>query len=272
MSDKVIEVTRDDAARVSTITMVRTDKLNALDDELRNQLSAALASCMPDDGTRVVVLRGSGRAFSVGADVSPGRYISDHGAEADRLRLMGQIVNRCLEIWDAPKPVIAQVHGYCIGIATIYCACCDLVIAAEDAVFGWPKLPLGAGLIGPAWAWSVGMRKAKELSYQVGSELSGLEAERLGFANAAYPVDELDARVAGLAASIARTPADLLRIKKEAFNTAADRQGFREGLKQSAAWDALAHTCASVDETRQLIADLGLKGAIEEFRNPGGLT
>jgi enoyl-CoA hydratase len=251
---------------VRRLVLDRSDKLNAFDQGLRERFTDGLRGAMEDRSVSVVVISGEGRAFSVGADVRPGNYAGEATAEDDRIRLLEGTMKRFLEVWEAPKPVIAQVHGYCLGIATVLCACCDLVVAAEDAVFGWPKLPLGAGMIGPTWAWSVGIHKAKELSYQVGSEVTGAEAARLGFANAAVPASELESYTDDLAARIARTPADLLRIKKEAINGVANRAGFRETIHQAASWDALAHECASVDATRALIGEHGVKGAIAHFR------
>jgi enoyl-CoA hydratase len=106
---------------------------------------------------------------------------------------------------------------------------------------------------------------AKELSFQVASEVSGAEAARLGFANHSHPAVELATAVRGLAERIARTPPDLLRIKKEAINGVANRAGFRETLMQAPLWDALAHTSRSVDGTRALINERGIKGAIAHY-------
>lgn len=259
-----VRVTRGTGSAVATIHLDRGEKLNAFDDALRDGLSRALAETMDDPEVAVVILRGEGRAFSVGMDVSPGRYLGN-GAEASRLRLDDQVVTRALELWDAPKPIIAQVHGWCLGIATILCLCCDVTVVASDARIGWPKLPLGAGMIGPTWASAVGISRAKELSFQVGSELSGAEAARIGFANAAHAPDDLESEVMALASRIARTPGDLLRIKKAAINAVAERQGFRESLRAAASWDALSHTCESIDATRALIAEHGMKGAIATF-------
>ena len=255
---------------VSTLTLNRPEKLNAFSPELRTEFTAQLRAAIADPRTSVLIVRGAGRAFSAGADIRPGSYASDQVAAEDRVHLLESTIERFLEVWDAPKPVIAQVHGPCMGIANILCACCDIVVAADDATFGWPKLPLGAGMIGPAWAWRVPVNKAKELSYQVGSEVSGIEAARLGFANASHPAVELEQRVRALSVSIARTPSDLLRIKKEAINGVANRAGFRETLMQAPLWDALAHSSRSVDVTRQLILDRGIKGAIAHFRGDDG--
>src|SRR5690606_3247329 len=150
-------------------------------------------------------------------------------------------------------------------IAVALCSCADLVVVAEDATIGWP-LPLGGGVLGPAMALHIGVRKAKELSFLPMSALTGREAAELGWANRAVPAGELRAHVAALAAQIARTPAGLLRIKKEAINAAYDRAGFRDAVRASATYNALAHTDPGVEEVRQVLRERGVKGAGEFYR------
>ena len=133
-----------------------------------------------------------------------------------------------LRLWDVPKPVIVKVHGHCLGMhATILCNLADIVVVADDARIGWPKLPMGGGVISPTWVWHVGMHRAKEYSYQIGTELSGVEAAAAGFANRSVPAADLDSVVMAMATSThAIVPADLLRLKKEALNHVHNARGF----------------------------------------------
>ena len=214
---------------------------------------------------RCIVIRGEGRAFSVGFDVDRGAQ-DLHGRERRRRSRTGSglrgIVDRWLEVWRCPKPVIAAVHGYCMGLATQLAVCCDLTVVADDAVIGWPSLPLGGGLLAPVSLWLIGPKKAKELSYIAGSRLTGAEAAALGWANYAVPADDVVARATELAERVAKTPPDLLKLKKYALNRIMDIQGFSEAVTFGAEWDAIAHDSQGLVEISAKVEELGVKEAI----------
>src|SRR5690606_19626412 len=126
----------------------------------------------------------------------------------------------------------------------------------------WPSLPIGGGLIGTMWTWLIGPKKAKEMSFIAGSELSGKEAHSWGWANRAVPEADLEAETLAMAQAIAATPADLLRIKKLAINRIMDLQGFRTAAQFGAEWDAIAHFSPGAQQMSQRIRDMGLRGAI----------
>jgi enoyl-CoA hydratase len=256
---------------VATITMNRPEKLNAMSRPLIDGVMASFQKGFEDPAVKVLVLKGNGRAFCAGADLSPtGTTI--HGPESvplDAARITDN-VERWLRVWHGPKPVIAQVHGFCMGGGAHLASFADIIVTAENAVIGWPKLPVGGAFISPVWMWFVGARKAKELSFVIGNEMSGAEAQELGWANHAVPADELDAFVLKMARRIALVPADVLRIKKEAINHCLDAQGFSNAVRQTGPWDALAHASPGVDRLRAEIREIGMKKAIEWF-NEGGL-
>ena len=259
--------------RLGWIVLNRPEKLNAINPELFDGFSTALAAHLADDRVRCILIRGEGRAFSVGFDVDRGAdYVKERGGRVHALDdwiELRAIVDRWLDVWRAPKPVIAVVHGYCMGLATQLAVCCDLTVVAEDAVIGWPSLPLGGGLLSPVSLWLIGVKKAKELSYIAGSRLSGAEAAALGWANHAVPADEVVARATALAERVARTPPDLLRLKKHALNRVLDVQGFSETVTFGAEWDAIAHDSEGMAAISAKVRELGLKGAIEWFEREG---
>jgi enoyl-CoA hydratase len=259
---------RTPAPHILEIVLNRPDKLNALNLALREQLRDAIASLSRDKDIRVAVLTGAGRAFCVGADVTPQTGHEDESAEDDRRRLLDNSLELFLDIWRAPIPVIAKVNGFCMGVGTILVNCCDIVLIAEDAVVGWPVLPLGGGMVSPTWVWHVGIHKAKEMSYQIASRMSGTEAAACGFANYAVPRSELDTRVDEIASNIARVPRDLLTLKKEALNQVWGRLGYEEAVKIGAAYDALAHTTSGVQEVRDMRDRIGLKATIAAWSSP----
>jgi enoyl-CoA hydratase len=248
--------------RIGTITLNRPEKMNAFNAQMLEDFACALDVAQRDDSVRVVIVRGAGRAFSVGYDISPGEFSPhDHTISEDR-EWLERAIALWLRVWDFPKPVIAQVHGYCVAGATMLAICCDITLVAEDASIRWPALPIGGGLIGPMWTWSVGPKKAKEMSYIAGSEMSGAEAFSLGWANRCVPAAALEEQTQLMARLIARTPADLLRLKKQAINRVMDVQGFRTVSAFSAEWDSIAHYSEGAAGMAAKIRELGLKGAI----------
>ncbi|HMG45470.1 MAG TPA: enoyl-CoA hydratase-related protein [Acidimicrobiales bacterium] len=250
---------------VATLTLNRPAKRNALDDRMIHLLLEGVDELARDPAAKVIVVRGAGPSFCAGADMSGAAGGPDRGALDDRNHMLDERYGQFLRLWDAPKPVIAQVHGHCLGIAVALCSCADLVVVADDATVGWP-LPLGGGVIGPAMALYVGLRRAKELSFVPMSSLTGREAAELGWANRSVPAAELDATVAGLAAQIARVPSGVLRMKKEAINAVYERAGFREAVRSSASFNALAHTDPDLDEVRAVLRERGVKGAGAYFQ------
>lgn len=253
---------------VRQIVLNRPEKLNAITPDMWCALDRVFADADADADTRVVLLRGAGRAFTAGNDLHQ-RATKVTDVVADRNRILSKI-DTCLRLWSMPKPVIVQIHGHCHGLGSLMGNCADLVYVSDDATIGWPVLPLGGGLISPSWSWLVGHRKAKELSFRVGSTMSGVEAHRLGFANDVFPAATVAEETLNIAREIARVPADLLAIKKQANNQVMERMGFSESMRMGAMFDALAHHGDGVTESRARIKELGIKGAQEWYRTGGG--
>jgi len=262
----VVEGTRE--GRIGWITFRRPEKLNALNPAAFDEFSAELARMEADEEVRCIIIRGEGRAFSVGYDVDTETEELRGGERRTALEdweHLRENIERWLDVWRCPKPVIAAVHGYCMGLATQLAVCCDLTVVAKDAVIGWPSLPLGGGLLSPVTCWLVGPKKAKELSFIAGSRMSGEEATALGWANYATEPDEVMEVARSLAQKIARTPPDLLKLKKLALNRLMDLMGFSETIKAGAEFDAIAHDAPGLVAIDEKVRELGLKGAIAWF-------
>jgi enoyl-CoA hydratase len=253
------------ADKVGWLVLDRPEKLNAFNSDLLREFTEALNALAADDRVSVIVLRGEGRAFSVGYDVAGGKDYSGRVRALDDWLSLRSKIDTWLDVWRCPKPVIAAVHGYCMGGATMLAVCCDLTVVAKDAVIGWPSVPLGAGLLSPVSAWLIGPKKAKELSYIVGSRMSGEEAADWGWANYAVAAAEVNDRALALARRISKTPVELLQVKKRALNRVMDMQGFSEAIMFGAEFDAIAHDSVSVEETTAQIERDGLKQTIRYF-------
>jgi enoyl-CoA hydratase len=249
------------------IILNRPEKLNALNTQLMDEIDDALNKMELNDQVKVIIIKAEGKGFSVGYDLDPSDYIRRKPlpVDVDRKRLQRNI-ERWFKIWEYPKPVISQVHGYCIAGGTQLALLCDLTIVAEDASFGVPSLPVGAGYIAPFWNWFIGPKKAKEVAFRPGSKISGKEAVDLGMANYAFKFDELEEKTKEIALDIARVPADFLLIEKLAINRQMEIRGFKTSLLNSAEWDTLSHSSEGVKYWTGKIRELGLKEAIKLYQ------
>lgn len=261
------------ADRIAYITLNRPEKLNALNEEVYADFARAFEAFERDADVRVGILRGRGRAFCSGYDLSPSGEIQSFDARHpsaldDRDRLHHQH-ETWVRMWNSPKPVVAQVHGFMFAGGLIPPTFCDIVMVGEETVIGWPRLPIGGGWIGPMWSWFIGPRRAKEMSMRAGSRMTGRQAAEWGYANHAVPESQLESATREMAIEMARLPAVVLKAKKMAINRQFDLKGFQAAIAMGAEWDALVHTDPSVEKLRGWIRELGFKGAIARFESEG---
>ena len=268
----LVEQSQEDG--IGWLTLNRPEKLNALSSVLLTEFDSAFADLADSDDVRCIIIRGEGRAFSVGYDLAPENnlFADPDGGRIRSFtdwRFLRSTIDRWLRVWRCPKPVIGAVHGYCMGGATQLAVCCDLTVVASDTVIGWPMLPIGGGLLAPTSEWLIGPKRAKEMSFIVGNKFSGEEAAAWGWANRSVPPEDLLDTVRGMARKIAKVPPEVMMIKKRALNRIMDLQGFAESLYFGAEFDAIAHDsdgCASLAEQ---LEELGLKEAIKAYHGDG---
>src|SRR6201996_2565110 len=202
MTDEPILLTDDPAPHVRRITLNRPNKRNALSNALRGEIFRALDEGDRDPEVRVMIIRGAGPCFSSGYDPPGPAPLPCHtaGGQGSWAR---HVVEGCFRVWDLAKPVIAQVHGWCLAGGSELAVACDLVYVAEDAQIGYPPVRTMSPPDNHYHAWIIGMRAAME-QMLTGDAMDGLEAVRLGFANRAYPAAELEAAVLAMAERIAQ--------------------------------------------------------------------
>ena len=251
---------------ISWIVLNRPEAANALSRTLLDEFSAALET-LKTEGGAVIGIRGSGRGFCAGMDLGQygGAAAIDPVADADRLN---RNVARWLAIWDHPKPVIAAVHGYCSGVAAQLCVFADITIVADDVRIAEPGVPIGGGFIAPTWVAQVGAKRAKEFAFVPGNSIDGLTAVEWGWANHCVPAARLIEASEALAARIAQIAPDVLRVKKQSINRAAEAAGFRTALSGIAEMDALLHLAPSVLAVRERMAREGLKPVLADYKGP----
>jgi enoyl-CoA hydratase len=238
---------------VRRLTLNRPDKRNALHNALRRELFDALERADRDEAVRVVVLRGAGACFSAGYDLASNVAKDQpwHTAGGDG-NWPRHVVEGWFKIWDLAKPVIAQVHGWCLAGGSELAAACDLVYVAEDAQLGYPPVRLMSPPDMQFHPWLAGMRNAMELML-TGDSVSGSEAVRMGLANRAFPAAELEAAVLGVAERVAKIPTDLQQLNKRSVHRAMDVMGVRAAIRAGTELQALGfHQRSSREYLKEL--------------------
>jgi enoyl-CoA hydratase len=233
-------------AHVRRLTMNRPEKRNALSNDLRRELFAALETADCDPQIRVIVIRGAGECFSAGYDLSAegARQSLPFHTAAGAGQWARHVVEGCFRIWDLAKPVIAQVHGWCLAGGSELAAACDLMYVAENAQIGYPPVRSMSPPDNQFHAWYCGLRPAMEMML-TGDAIDGREAVRVGFANRAFPADSLEAEVLAVAARIAKIPTDVQQMNKRSVHRAMEIMGLRAAVRAGAEIQALALTTES---------------------------
>lgn len=241
----------DPAPFVRRLTLNRPEKRNALSNALRGAIFAALEAADADEAVRVTVIRGAGPCFSSGYDLA-GTGDLPYPTAGGQGQWARHVVEGCFRMWDLAKPVIAQVHGWCLAGGSELAVACDLVYVAEDAQIGYPAVRTMAPPDNQYHAWLMGMRAAME-AMLTGDAIDGREAVRLGFANRAFPVADLEAAVLDVAARIAKVDPQLAQLNKRAVHRQMEAMGMRAGLRAGADLHALGwHTPASREYAKKL--------------------
>ncbi|MEE9284272.1 MAG: crotonase/enoyl-CoA hydratase family protein [Dehalococcoidia bacterium] len=255
----------DNREGVLHLTLNRPEKLNALTPQLLEELLDALHQAQTDPDVGPIVIKGAGRAFCSGWDITPSADRSAAGEKSIRADIdeMAGRSGRWSELWNLNKPIIAQVHGYCLGGGTDLAMHCDLIIAAEDAQFGYPAVRSMGTPASHMWTYMVGPQWAKRLLL-TGDSVDGKTAERIGLVLKAVPADRLEDEVQAVAGNMAKVPYDLLVANKAICNKAIDLMG-RTLLQQLALeGDAIAHRSPAAIEFSRMAKRQGLKAALAD--------
>jgi enoyl-CoA hydratase len=249
--------------KVRRITLNRPEKRNALDNRLRGELFQALEEADRDAEVGVSIVRGAGSCFSSGYDLGQDvRVDQPYYTAAGDGGWSRHVVEGWLHIWDLRKPVVAQVHGYCLAGGSELATACDLVYVAEDAQIGYPPVRLMSPPDMQFHPWLVGMRQAMELML-TGDAINGSEAARIGFANRAFPAEELEERVLAIAERVARIPTDLQQLNKRSVHRAMEIMGMRTAVRAGTEIQALGFHTPSTLEYLKSFAE-GVTRALDE--------
>ncbi|RDH77218.1 enoyl-CoA hydratase [Mycolicibacterium moriokaense] len=265
---------------VATITLNRPDALNTIVPPMPDEVEAAVTLADRDPAVKVIVLRGAGRAFSGGYDFGGG---FEHWGESmntdgewdpgkDFVFTTARATSptqKFMSIWRASKPVIAQVHGWCVGGASDFALSADIVIASDDAVIGTPYARMWGAYLSGMWMYRLSFAKAKWHSL-TGEPLTGREAADIELINESVPFERLEARVAEVAAMLSRIPLSQLQAQKLIVNQAYENMGLASTQTLGVILDGLMRNTPEALQFVDMAASQGVRAVIEKRDGPWG--
>jgi enoyl-CoA hydratase len=257
------------------ITLVRPKTHNAITQLMLEELEHALWAADDDQRVHCVILRGEGRSFCSGYDLTalPSRK-TDSGLRTGRshdddIWLIERNNRRIRVLWEMHKPSIAQVHGACLAGGTDLAMACDMVIAANDARFGFPAARALGALPNNLWMYHCGPQWAKRLQL-TGDAVSGEDAAKIGLALKSVPAEKLEDEVEGVADRLALIDPDLLAANKRITNLSMEMMGAQVLQRLAAENDARAHRAPAVRNWVRDSREHGVREALKRRDAPFG--
>jgi enoyl-CoA hydratase len=265
---------------IATITLNRPAALNTIVPPMPDEIEAAVAAAVRDTAVKVIVLRGAGRSFCGGFDFGSGfhhwdEHITTEGEWDPGKDFMFATApalaptQKFMSLWRSPKPVIAQVHGWCVGGGSDYALCADLVIASDDARIGTPYSRMWGAYLSGMWLYRLGLTRAKEFAL-TGKPLSGREAADCGLINKAVPFADLESAVRRTALQLASIPLSQLSAMKLIVNQAYENMGLAATQTLGPILDGLMRNTPDAKQFIELARAQGVKAAVERRDGPFG--
>jgi enoyl-CoA hydratase len=291
MADILYEVT----SRVARLTLNRPERGNGITRPLLEELERLVERADLDPEVRVLLLAGAGSGFCGGYDLvvaAEGQGRSDRGDAVPGSPLDPMVIARNHqpgEVWDpmtdyammsrnvrafmslvrCTKPVLCQVHGFCVAGGTDLALCADLLVAADDTKIGYPPARVWGSPTTALWALRLGPQRAKRLLF-TGDSLSGREAAEWGLALEAWPETELSDRVDALAGRIAQVPLNQLQMMKLLCNAGLEAAGLGASQVLGTLLDGVARHTREGYDFQSLAAAQGFREAVRQRDEPFG--
>ena len=279
-TDVVLYEERGDLA---IVTLNRPEKLNTLNEAVIAGIADAIGRATASAAVRAIVLRGAGRAFTAGYDLNPrervpGRRLYDAPAPEQRpgawdpvrdLQFMGHNMRRFMTLWECPKPVIAQVHGYALGGGTDLVLCADQIFMAEDAFIGYPPSRVFGTPTTMLWVYRLGLEHAKQFLLS-GDAIDAATAYRIGLVSRVYPVERLSEETERYARRFANIPANQLALNKLLINQAFENMGLRTTQLLGTFFDGVTRHTEEALRWRESFGEVGFRETIRRRDAPFG--
>lgn len=263
--------------RLARVTLNRPARLNAINRAMPGEIQAAVAQANSDDSVHVIVLRGAGRAFCAGYDLDWGTKLENDAQKraggiwdpVRDLRMMGSNVRAYMSLWDSPKPVVAGIHGYCVGGGTDLVLCADQIVATDDVRFGYPPSRVWGTPTTALWVYRVGLERAKRLLL-TGDSIDGKSAAAIGLVGRSVPAEKLDDEVDALAKRMALLPINQLVMLKLLVNQTYENMGLRTTQLVGTLFDGAARHTPEGIAWRDLAMEKGYRDAVRHRDAPFG--
>lgn len=257
--------------RIGRIILNRPDVLNAIDDEVPQQLADCVAQANADDNVHVIVLSGAGRAFCAGYDLKAYAETAGENSVTQEMpwdpmkdyAFMKRNTDLFMSLWRSYKPVICKVHGYAVAGGSDIALCCDLVVMADDAEIGYMPTRVWGCPTTAMWVYRLGAEGAKRMLL-TGDRIDGREAERIGLVHKAVPPAQLDNYVEDLAERISTVPKNQLMMQKLVINQAIDAMGLANTQMMATVFDGITRHSPEGLNFKHRAEDVGWKEAVRE--------
>ena len=283
--------------RIARITLNRPERGNGITLDLPVELSACIEKADLDPTVHVIALSGNGKGFCGGYDLVDsaekmeqaqfGDDSAQYGSALDPhviaqnhnpdvtwdpmvdYQMMSRNLRGFMSLFNANKPVVCKVHGFCVAGGTDMALCSDLLVIAEDAKIGYPPARVWGSPTTALWAFRIGIEKAKRLLF-TGDCLNGKEAVAWGLAIECAPPDQLDERFENLLGRIARMPINQLVMMKLLLNQTIHAAGLQPTQILGTVFDGIARHTQDGYTFQQRAAEVGFKQAVQERDAPFG--
>ncbi|MFT7221810.1 MAG: enoyl-CoA hydratase [Candidatus Azotimanducaceae bacterium] len=258
------------------ITLNRPEKRNALSMELVEELRDALWEADDDKSVHCVILKGAGRSFCAGYDLTANRSRKDDGVERrggsgmdDDAWRIEQFQRSLRTLTEMHKPTIAQIHGHCYAGGTDLALYCDMLICADNASIGYSALRNMGAAPNQMWLYHCGPQWTKRLLL-TGDTLTGKDAARIGLVLKSVPEEYLEQEVEGLADRLSWIDPEMLSTNKRIINIGMELMGSQTLQRLAAENDARAHTTKAAKDVFKQISTEGLRAALHDRDAPFG--
>lgn len=285
MSEPV--VLYEEKGSVAIVTLNRPEKMNTLTEAVVQGVADGIDRGNASRPVRSIVLRGAGPALTGGYDLNPGEgadiadgWGSPYEAPGPRpragawdpvrdLQFMGHNVRRFMKIWESPKPVLGQIHGWAIGGATDLILCCDLLYMAEDAYIGYAPSRIYGTPTTMMWVYRLGLEHAKQFLLS-GDAIDAETAFRVGLVSHVCPADEIEERIEAHARRLEHIPANQLALNKLLINQAFENMGLRTTQLLGTFFDGVTRHTEEAYQWVERFEEKGFREVIQERDAPHG--
>jgi enoyl-CoA hydratase/carnithine racemase len=268
---------------IAFITLNRPEKLNTLNEAVIQGIADGIDEATASESARSIIIRGAGRAFTAGYDLNPApdsrverprrwgapRVERRDGAwdPVQDLQSMGANMKRFMKLWECPKPVIAQLHGYALGGGTDLILCADQIFMAEDALIGYPPSRVYGTPTTMLWIYRLGLEHAKQFLLS-GEQIDAATAYRIGLVSRVLPEDQLASEAEAYARRLAHIPANQLALNKLLINQAFENMGLRTTQLLGTFFDGVTRHTEEALRWREQFGELGFRETIRRRDGP----